>query len=48
MDKYDEYMLDIIEDDEELNCPRCGGSDLQNFGGCFICNECGLSDNINK
>jgi ribosomal protein S27AE len=39
----DEYNEEY---DNELECPRCGSNDLQNFGGCFICNECGLKENL--
>lgn len=39
---------DIYEEEyyDELECSRCGSSDLQNFGGCYICNDCGLEENI--
>lgn len=42
-----EYGI-VVEsnEDEELECSRCGSNDLQNFGGCYICNDCGLEENI--
>jgi hypothetical protein len=47
----DESIMYYIEhysesNDDELTCPVCGSDDLENYGGCFICNDCGCRDNI--
>lgn len=43
----DEYG-NIYEEEcnDELECSRCMSTDIQNFGGCYICNDCGFKENI--